>query len=187
VNNVTVLSDSGIDTRAAANDYYNIARIGVTGAGNTKVDFDDLYIRNDSTFLGSWRIQTQFPTSNDSVTCTPSAGDNFAAVDDNPADDDTTYVEGGDTDVDDYNHSFDADTVTTVHGVMVNTICRETDATPFDIKQRANDNDSAGEAIGGTSYVHRGAIFETNPDTSLAWTPAEVAAATFGFKIESGS
>ncbi len=54
---------------------------------------DDLYV-TDNEFLGDNEIVALFPNgAGDLTDWTPSAGANYAAVDDNPADDDTTYVE----------------------------------------------------------------------------------------------
>lgn len=181
----TVLSATNIDTQPASNAWTDIVRL--SGGATSEIhDFDDLYIRDDATFHGNAKVTTTFPTADSSVACTPSTGgDNYAMVDDNPSDDDSTYVDGGNGDSDVYEYGgFDPGSMTEVYGVMVNAVCRETDASPFNIKQLANTGESAADAIGSTSYVHRAAIFQTNPDTTDPWTPAEIAAAIFGFSIE---
>ncbi|REK17951.1 MAG: hypothetical protein DWQ37_05365 [Planctomycetota bacterium] len=182
----TVLSDTNVDTQPASNAWADIVRLQSVGTASETFYFDDFYVRDDSTFHGNVKVTTKFPTADSAVECTPSTGgDNYAMTDDNPSDDDSTYVSGGDGDSDVYEFGgFDPGSMTEVYGVMVNTICRETDVSPFNIKQLANSGESAADAIGSTSYVHRGAVFPTNPDTTDPWTPAEIAASTFGFGIE---
>jgi len=91
----TILSATNVNTVASSNAYYTAVRLGPTGSSFSYSAFDDVYIRDDSTFLLDWRITTMLPTSdagpNDG---TPSAGsDNFAMVDDAAPDGDSTYID----------------------------------------------------------------------------------------------
>ncbi len=188
VNGLTVLSATGVDTQGGANAWTDRFHLTVSGANASPFDFDDFYLLDETgaannTFKGSVKVQTLFPTSDVSASNTPSTGvNNFAMVDDNPSDDDSTYVEGGATAADVYGYG-EPTNLSVVHGLMTNTVCRETDATPFNIAPKVNTGTGTPTAIGSSTYVHRGEIFETNPDTGLAWTPAEIAAAEIGFQV----
>jgi hypothetical protein len=182
LNGSTVLSATNVSTVASSNAYYNSVRVGPASSVSSYCAFDDLYIRDDSTFLLDWKITTRFPVSdvgpNDG---TPSSGsDNFAMVDDAAPDGDTTYLGSGSGNVDRF--GFDPIGTGQVHAVVMNIVCRETDANPFSVTLHAN-GDGAAQAIGSTSYVMRSEIFEVNPDTSNPWTPSEVNSGEFGFEI----
>jgi len=184
----TVLSDTSQNTVANSNVYYNAVRFGATGSTSAYGAFDDIYIRNDSTFLLDWKIKTVFPDADNSVDATPSTGsDNYAMVDDTEPDGDSTYVDAGDTNKDLYDFASMGETGL-VHAVAVNAVCRESDATPFDITLKAKSSLTTGSGttvpVGGTTYVNKWSIFAVNPDTTAAWTPSEVDAAQFGFQID---
>ncbi len=186
INGVTELSAS-VDTQPASNAWADGIQF-VSNVGGNGRDIDDLYARDDSTFLGSWKIQTIFPDGDGAVDCTPSTGsDNFGAVDDNPADGDSTYVTGDAGDVDLYDHA-SLTNVSQVYALQVNTVCRQTDATPRSVKIIAKSGSttdaSASKLVGSTDYVHRSEIWTDNPDTAAPWTASEIAAAQFGFEVE---
>lgn len=187
VNGTSLLSASGIDTQPGSNAWTDTVRFGHSAISNMAESLDDIYVRSDSTFHGPVKVATIFPTSDSAVDATPSTGgSNFALVDDNPANSDTDYVTANTTDQDIYGYG-NISAVANVFGVMVNTVCRETDATPFSIKQIAKSGGttalSSGQGISSTSYVQRRAIWELNPDTTAAWTESEINAAEFGFEV----
>jgi hypothetical protein len=118
---------------------------------------------------------------------TPSADTNYECVDESPADDDTSYVESstsGHTDL--YNYTTPSVSYGIV-GCQVNTVCRETDGTPFSLKTVCSSNgtasEDAGQAIGTTDYVSLNRIVEVDPDTTTAWTFEGLNAALFGIKV----
>lgn len=187
VGGVTVLSDSGIDTQPASNAWTDVIRIGKPANSVLLCTIDDLWVNDDGSFLGSWKIQTIFPDGdagpNDG---TPSTGtDNYAVVDETSPNDDTDYVTdaAGDSELFDYQA---LSNVSTVYAVQVNTIARIDDATPRDIALTAKSGtttDASTPQTVGSSYDWFAAIWALNPDTAAPWTASEINAGQFGFDI----
>lgn len=172
----------------------NIAEIQFTGS-NPDGYIDDIYILDDAgsrnnDFLGPVRVATLVPDgAGADADWTPSAGTNHEAVDELDPDDDTTYVESATTgDQDRHAHGNLAATVTDVHGVSVGICSRLTEAGVMPIKAVAYDGTT--EAVGAdiapvfsADYIWNDTVFEDHPSSAAAWTPAEVNAGEFGFKI----
>lgn len=184
---VSVLSDSGLDTRASSNAYYNFVRLGAQGATSAHVWFDDVYVADDSTFLDSFKVLTVFPNGDASPNDgTPSTGtDNYAVVDEAEPNGDTDYIENAVADVE----MFDYESVVAsiVYAVTVNTVCRQDDATPLSIVLKAHSgattDDGATQSVGSITFQHRWEIWEDNPDTAAPWTASEINAAQFGYEV----
>lgn len=188
----TVLSGSGVDTKEGTHDYHNIVRI----ADGYSEDFhiDDLYICDSSgasnnDFLGNVKVQTLLPDgAGNSTQFTPSAGSNYACVDEAIINDDTDYVEDSvSTNKDLYTFSNVASGTSGIKGVQIDTCCRETDATSYSIitviRSGATDYDDSAQAIGTTNYVSKRRVAEQNPNTSAAWTETNINSAEFGIKV----
>ncbi len=191
----TKLSLTNIDTKVSTNEYHTTFRFtGVAGGSGSSraVRIDDLYCLDGSgsannNFLGNVRVDTIRPdAAGDSTQLTPSAGSNYECVDEEVCDDDSTYVESA-TDTHKDLYGTDAAVSGDIFGVQVNTDCRETDATSFDIKtvckSSTTESDDAGQAIGSTDYLTRTRILEQDPHTSAAWLAAGVNSAQFGLKV----
>lgn len=193
VGEVSVLSDSSIDTQTGSNTYCdNVMFIGP--ATTPTFQIDDLYICNgagsvNNDFLGNVTVETLRPSGAGTTTqFTPSAGSNYECVDEEVIDEDTTYVEDDTTDQKDtYAYDNVSAGLSDIKGIQINTICRETDASSFSLKtvirSGGSDYDDAGQAIGTTDYVTKRLISETDPDTSSAWAEAGLNAAEFGIKV----
>lgn len=88
---------TGVDTQNTANASWNGFRFGNTSTNSGNLDMTDLYLLDGSgstnnSLLGDCRIETLFPTAAGNYTqLTPSAGANFAAVDE-AAPNTTDYV-----------------------------------------------------------------------------------------------
>lgn len=186
VNGVLWLSDSGVNTNN------NVAVIRI-GSANITVEFDDLYLLNDSgatnnDFLGPQRIEAITVTSAGDVTeWTPSeASDNYTLVDENPTDDDTTYVEEStSTDQDLYNYSSLA-ALTSVNGVAVITTFKRpsgSETLQISCKSGTSEDNVNANATHSTSYTTDTTLFEQDPDTTSPWTVSGVNAAQFGVKV----
>jgi hypothetical protein len=191
INGVNVLSDSGIDTQTGANAYSDSVRF--FGASSNPA-WDDIYILDatgsiNTDFLGNCKIVAIVPNGDDTAnfgTSTPNAS-HYANVDENPSDDDTSYVEDGTANITDLYDYEDLVGSGSIGGIQINTMCRETDITPFNlvtpIESNGTQYDDAGVAIGSTSYVTKTRVVEADPNTSVAWTYAGVNAAKIGIKV----
>ena len=159
------------------------------GSGNNTVKYDNLYIADD--FLGEIYSVLCSPTSDSSVQFTPSAGSNYACVDDSAQDGDTTYVESstvGNKDL--YGFGDVATSGISVKVATLVTVARKDDAgartlTPI-AKQDSTEYDQTTITL-TTSYpstLNSGKInvLSTAPDSS-AWTPTIFNAMTWGFKV----
>lgn len=194
INETQVLSLTSQDTQQGGTAEWRKYQLEGSGVFPDNFSFDDWYVLNTSgsqnnDFLGSTRIDGVLPNAaGDATQWTPSAGANYAAVDENPADDDTTYVGSStSTDQDLYNYASVPATLNVIHGVQINTNVRETDVTDFTlktlIKTGATTSADSAQAIAGTSYevLHR--IAELDPDTSAAWTSSGINGAQFGIEV----
>lgn len=191
INGDTKLSLTGIDTKVGSNAYHDAVRfLGITAIGHS---IDDVYILDGSgsannNFLGDQRVVAIFPnaegTTND---FTPSTGtDNSALVDEVAPNDDTDYVESSTVGHKDLYAYGNISGLGTIAGVQVNTDCRETDASDFNVitvvRSNVTESDDAGQAL-TASYLTKFRIVEQDPDTAAAWTEAGVNAAEFGVKV----
>lgn len=155
--------------------------------------YDDLYIcdatgSTNNDFLGSIRVDGILPNAaGDQTDWTPSAGANYAAVDENPQDDDTTYVEDSvSANFDLYNYA-SMPSVGTILGLQVNGTGRETDVTNYTLKQpvksgTTTDTD-AGVVLNTTSFITKIRVLEQDPDTSAAWIESGVNAVQVGVEV----
>lgn len=187
------LTLSSVDTKAGSNDYHTTFRFtGISTGSSGAIQIDDLYCCDGSgiannDFLGNVRVVAIRPdAAGDSTQLTPSAGANYECVDEEICDDDTTHVESATVGHKDL-YGTDAAVTGDILGVQVNTDCKETDATSFDLKTvcKSNTTESAdvGQAIGSTDYVTKTRVLEEDPHTSTAWVAAGVNAAQFGLEI----
>lgn len=158
--------------------------------------FDDIAINDtngsvDNSWCGDGYILfEQKPTAAGDVTqLTPSAGDNWAAVDEIPHDSDITYVESGTADQYDlYNV---ANTTipdgSTISRVRVQAIAKDTVADGGKIKLgvKTNGNEYWSDDIAlTTNYTaENGTEYTTNPNTSAAWTKEELNNLQVGAKV----
>lgn len=189
MNNVNILSLSGIDTQYTAVAYSN--RIYLYGY-TTGCSYDDYYIcdgtgtRNND-FLGDCKVECLFPDANGSINeWTPSAGENYACVDEQSEPDLTDYVSTtieGLADL--YSVSALEETVGFIYGLQPLVYARTNDAiNVHDIAIEIRTYDayfiSADHELDTTS-VYYGEVQETNPSTGELWTIDEISSAEFGF------
>jgi hypothetical protein len=188
-----VLSDDTIDTQVGANAYYDIVRFKGGDTSETDMYIDDFYIANgagsiNNDFLGNVHVTAIFPDGAGTTTgFTPSTGSNYACVDENPSTDDTDYVESDTTTTKDTYSYGDISALSGIKGIQINTLCRETDATNFNlitvIRSDSTDYDSSGDTIGTTNYTTKRLISEEDPATTNPWLYADINAAEFGIKV----
>lgn len=185
-NGVTVLSGTGKDTQNTANaSATNIL------FRSSFCYFDDLYIADTSgtannDFLGDVNVKAYFPDADGtSEQWTLSAGtDSFALLDDNPADDDATYIETSTTGQTTRVTHQDVGSTDTILAVSHVVLARKTDASATGIKLTqfiggASYDDGTTPAL-STSFTYYERVMDVNPATSGPWSPAAVNAAEFG-------
>jgi len=193
LNGTSVLSATSLDTQVSANTYWDRLYLSA-GGGWDYIYADDLYV-TDSTgtdntgFLGTIHIETLFPNADVTTDWTTSTGtDHYALVDENPADDDTTYVEDN---VSTDRELFDFPALTaasdTIFGVTSIVDARVTDASSVDMKfvNKSSTTVTTGSAqtVSSTSQARFEEITEQDPNTSSAWTKTTFEAAQFGFEV----
>jgi len=189
VNGVSILSATNVDTRNAGNASSD--RVAFSGsAGGMRID--DVIILNTSGSVnnalpGDCRILTTFPTGAGATTnFTPSAGSNWQNVDDNPSNDDTDYnADSTPGDIDLYTRN--AVTVTgSVLAVKHSILTRKDDAGLRQVAglcRSGSTNFVGSTQTLGSSYAYTNELYETDPNTSAAWTQTNLNNAQFGVKV----
>ncbi len=191
VDGVQILDVTGINTKAFASNNMIYAGWGdASGNGSIGATFDDLFITNATKGrLGDSRIDTKVPTSDATPNNgTPSTGtDHFACVDEaqfNTSDYITMPNTSGDKEV--YGHGSIASTPAVVHSVRVVLVSQKTDAGAFSLEPLVVSGGTEGDGSSqplSTSWGIQASIFETDPNTSAAWTYANANAADVGYKV----
>jgi len=193
LNGETIASDTGVNTQEGTSNYY--ASVSLDSL-HRKARFDDFYIcdgtgSKNNDFLGLVKVVPIFPESEHTVEWeTMIGGSNHAdAVAEVTPDDDTSYIEDDDAgDKDIFEYGDITDSLVSVDGLILHTICRETDATSFDIIQivrsGGSEYDQTSQAVGSSSYVNRYDILESDPDTGLDWTKTGINSSQFGVKVD---
>jgi hypothetical protein len=153
------------------------------------VFFDDMYICDVATKLGECRVDTLRPGADTATKqFTPNSGaNNFSRVNTTLFDDDTTYnsdLTVGHKDLFDIaDLSF---TPVAVKAVQLTMLARKDDVTTKQIRTNmktvTSTTNGATQTL-TTSYALSSDIYETNPDTSAAFTGSEVNALQIGYEI----
>ena len=193
LNGTTVFSDTSVDTQESANTYWS--GLTLRGIGDwDNVFFDDCYVTDttgsyNTGFMGTIHIESIFPDADVTKEWTTSTGtDHYALVDENPADDDTSYVED---DTATNRELFDlpalSPTTLTIKGVTSILDARITDASTVDMKfvnvSNVTTTTSSSQTISSQSQARYEEIYEEDPDASAAWTKTTFEAAQFGFEV----
>jgi hypothetical protein len=194
VNGVNVLSATGVDTKEGTNNYHTTFKI--SGKYGENPSFDDLYcldgsgaINND--FLGIRQVLATYPNAaGDVANWTPSAGDNYACVDENPTTDDTDYVQtsaSGNLDLYNFTDLVGTDIVGTLNGIQINMMVRNTGGGSLSVHQPSKlagvQSDGTAAAVADATYAVKTRIMETDP-SAAAWTVTNLNSAQFGVKVQ---
>ncbi|REJ65626.1 MAG: hypothetical protein DWQ31_16940 [Planctomycetota bacterium] len=188
-----VLSATGVDTDGFDDGVSEIVQFTFQRSGQ---QFDDMYVCDQdgpdfNDFLGRVVIEAVFPNAEgDAADWTPQSGtDNSAMVDDNPADDDATYVETNTQDAQDLYQYTDLSTITAepILAVQVNTDVKITLSpgdldVQFPVKSGTTTDDGSVVNVASDTYQTIGRILTQDPDTAAAWTQSGIDAAQFGIK-----
>jgi len=198
VDEVNVVSDTGVDTRNSSAHAVLLGAINLLGTASIANNhWDDLYVLDDNglvnnDFLGDTTIETLFPKGDGFVNdFTPQSGlTNWEMVDDGDTPDNGTTYNAGSV-VDDID-LFDCDdlviTGETIHGVMVGFNAFAAEPGPRQMRSMVRQGGTNYEGdirYLGPEYRHFHFIHETDPDTAAAWTDAGIDSAEFGYTIES--
>lgn len=186
--NTTILNLTAQNTRASANS--RITQANLDGI-NLQVDdyhlFDDQGSTNNN-FVGSVRVYTEFPTSDDSVQFTRLSGSsNFEMVDDpGDIDGDTTYnstTTAGQKDT--FGITGDVPVTATVYAVEQRATMRKDDAatcTGRIILKSGGTQANGTTQTFGTSYAHYRQPYDVDPTDSNAWTPSKANNLKIGYE-----
>ena len=192
-NGQVVMTGSNVITLSGAGVVVNQVSIETSTSIGSNSFCDDLYVCDGSgsannDFLGQVRVTALRPESNLSVGWTPNTGANWDAVNDTTPDDDTTYVSASTTGVEDLYGMTDLPTgAVTVRGVLVQYRARFDN--PGAAETRSLLRSGSTTVQGGLDaldigYRYYSTLWETNPDTSSAWTPSAVNAIKAGVRRE---
>lgn len=196
VNGLTVATPAaGSNFRAStSNNYINrvILGQGSQGSGMTTA-YDDCYLcdqtgSTNNDFLGDVRVESIFPNAVGTTTqFTNSAGNstnNYSYL--TSLDADTSYVAASTANkIDTYNMANIVTSKGTVYGVQSNIYHRKSAAgtSPLAPVMCVGGTNYVGNTIySGDSYLIDNQIYETNPNTGVAWTISDVNNVEFGFK-----
>lgn len=138
--------------------------------------------------LGARIITITRPSADSSTQFTRDSGtSNFSRVDESTPDSDTSYVQdntSGHTDL--YSYGGLGYTPATINGVMVKSVVKNPGAGTISCKNTCTSNGTSSDGsstITPASYQVVASAYDQDPHTSAAWTPTNLAAATFGIKV----
>ena len=191
INGNTSISGSSVDTRNGGTGVHDTVELKAPWCGGNYVYYDDVYIKSDTTFLGDVRVETVFPTGNGNssswVGSDGNSTDNYALVDESPANGDTDYVKSSTVNaVDSYALGDLTTTAGTVYGVQYLAYSRKDDAGSRTVAPlvRIGSTDYPGTGVSlGNSYVYLREMKSTSPATATAWTISEINAMEYGAKV----
>jgi hypothetical protein len=189
----SVLSLSSQNTSQTGDAYAQSVVFFGSNNGADHSTFDDLYVLDttgsiNTDFLGPQRIVLLQPNSDTTPNqfTTNTGSTHYDRVSQNPSDGDSTYLEDSTSGHQELFNFDDIANVSAVTALQINTVARLTDANQFSlknsIKSGATDSDDTGQPV-SNDYQTRYRCVEADPNTSSAWTVANVNTATFGFKV----
>ena len=192
VNGQPWLTANGVDTQNSANAFANYACLGISGANDANVYYDDFYLCDTSgaannDFLGDVRIDVLVPNGPGTYQdWTPSAGTDHAALVDETSPNTTDYLTGGTPGAKETLTLGDLPAQGSVVAVQVCNYLAKTDAGSAKARNliRSGTTDAYGpEAALSTSYVYSLSVHETDPATGSAWSTAAVDALEVGVEV----
>lgn len=173
----------------------NVVFFGSSGAPGGVI-IDDVYIMDgtgtsNNNFSGDLKILAIFPDADVAVQWTPNgiAGGNFKCVNENPPDDDNTYVSDNNVgDTDKYHWQQLPSNFGQIIGVQYSMYARKDNEGKRTVRQitgtAAFDNNSPIRFL-GDGYVYYTLPMDTDPATGSAWSIAGVNGTHFGIILDS--
>jgi hypothetical protein len=186
-NGAEVINVSGVNTKGQSQDGVSTLRLRMPGtAAWAASSFDDVYVADAATRLGDSRVITLVPDSDTAdKDWSPSSGqDNYAMVDEEQVDGDTSYVASSTPgDLDFYTMGNLGVTPETIHAVqLMMCACKDDAATRevrLKLKSGATVEDGPTQAL-STSYQYFHEIYDADPDAEGPWTATAVDAMQAG-------
>ncbi len=176
------------DTQEQAANTITLIKLGNLGLANNGLWYFDDMIFDTTDWVGNTRIQAIIPNgAGTNTNWTPSAGANYECVNEIPPSD-TDYVETNINDIlDTYACSNLSGTIDNIKCVQIQARCiKEGDPTPENlqlaVRSGGADYVSGNKAVPSILPVSLFNIWETDPNTSLAWTVSGVNDAEIGQK-----
>jgi hypothetical protein len=191
-NGQVVAALTEVQTKIASTDVIDAVRMSETSGSGQRVRMDDLYVCDgagtaNNDFLGQRRVRTLLPNAELQAQWTPTpAGSNLSRVADVTPDDDTGYVTAtvaGPVDL--YGIEDLPISVATVSGLRVSYRLRKQDAAAAEARcllQSGASTVYGQNDAPDVSYRYFSALFQTDPATGGAWSPAAVNAVVLGFE-----
>ena len=187
VDGVTDIDFTG-DTKNSSYAQFNRVKLGrdTVGRGNGNAHFDN-FIMDDAAWIGDTKIQAILPTGAGNTTgWTPSAGNNWACVDERPPSDvDYVSINANDQ-VDTYQAGNMAGSIDSVKCVQIQSRT-ESDGTPTPTNLKLVVRSGGTDYLSGDKSVPAAPkglwnLWENNPADSLAWEEADINAMEIGIK-----
>lgn len=188
------LNLSGQVTQFSGAAQWNDVRVGYLATSSTPVtlDIEDCAIMDGSgsvnnDFLGDVTISALYPSGAGTTSgWTPSAGSNYACVDEALVNDDTDYVATTTINAKDTYAMQDTASGADIRAVQIVSAQRKGTEGPGRMKHvvrsGGTDYDQAEQGLGGTSYAFLRSILETDPATAAAWSESGWNAVEVGVK-----
>lgn len=197
VDGVSVLSETGIDTRDGGNGVFSDIQIGGFASGSNGADCAGLIVWDDqggdlTDFPGPCSLTAIHPDGDgdDEQWSTSSGTDSYLLVNETaPHDDDSDYIEDStSTNRTLFTYGNVSTNFTGIIGIQINTVVRETDASDFTlintVKSGGTLYPESAQAIAGQTYESLPNVLDLDPDTSAAWTVTNLNAVQVG--VETG-
>lgn len=195
INGETVYTGTNLDTRNGGyqDNFTHFTLSSPINYGDTRDEcwlIDDLYTA--TSFLGPIHVERLYPDGAGATTdFTPLSGSNYQNVDEVFVDDDTSYNESADTpgNTDMFTCSNLANIDANVKCVDVETITRASAAGPVGVFSKVRSGTTEGdgtskEIVGDVeNYDITEHVFETDPDTTSAWTVSGVNSMQIGYEV----
>ncbi len=197
VNGNTWGAVNGLDTRNGSTGVVDTVRllpVNISTANRQGVFLADSWViwdtqgNTNNSWIGDAEVMTVFPNADDALgSWVPNTGAAWDAINDAGSDGDTTFIASSTVD-DEASFSLGALPVTPekVLAVASQVVSRKTDSGARSISHgvvSGTEEALSDPASLGVSYAGDSAVFETDPDTGLPWTPAAVAAIKSKIKV----
>lgn len=193
VNGTDVINlSAGTDTQSQTAS--TLSRISLFSISAGAIYIDDLYVcdttgSTNKDFLGDCRIDTLFPNNDGAYTNgTPSTGSTHYTLVDESVPNTSDYVSLSNVgDKDSYAFT-DLPSVSsnTIYGVQVNSYWQKSDSGARSAAALAKSGSTVldgSSVVLSSGYTFSTQVYETDPDTSAAWTKNGVNSAEFGVKV----